>query len=278
MRGSMTVGRPVTAAAHPAAAAFPAALSLSAPVTVTADATPHTKGAWVELIAATATEAQFLFVSYNGSQVTGAATEQLLDVGFGAAASEVVKVANIPTGAATAVSATTPSVINARLIPIFVPKGTRVSARVQSVVTVATISVRAGLCASRVNLQSPTACDTYGANTATSRGVNMPTSDTYAEVTATTTQPYQALIVLPLAATLTITAAVVDVTIAIGASGSEVAFGVTQFTSGTNEGAALTVSMPPLFPGHIPAGSRIACKQSTGATTRDVIVIGVPYA
>jgi hypothetical protein len=251
----------------------PSPIEYSASVTVTASATPHTKGAWAELIASTSATATGLLIFPSGSSATGNDTRMLLDIGTGAAASETVKVANIPTGGLVAVgNGAGPSM--ALYVPLAVPSGTRIAARIQGVVASDTLAVV--VATSDGTGDGVTSLDTLGADTANSRGVNMPTSDTYVEVTASTARAYRALIVMPCAgASTNMTSESSTFTLATGGAGSEVAVGVYQTSTGATETMA-GLGPCAVFTGTFSAGSRIACKQSVGRNYRDVIVIGVP--
>jgi hypothetical protein len=75
-------------------------IDTSDPVTFTCDATAHVKGAWVEAVASTTSEANQLFLTVYNINVNGQATGTLIDVGIGAAGSEVVVAENIAVGGA----------------------------------------------------------------------------------------------------------------------------------------------------------------------------------
>lgn len=245
---------------------------ISTSVTVTASATPHTKGLWSELVASTSTQSQFLtlFLVTATSQAT-TSTPILMDIGFGAAASEVVVIPNLSLGAMDIGYSVT--------FPINVPKGTRIAARIQGAVISETAIIVVSLSKS-VGFNAPARIDTYGVDTATSLGVPLPTSNTYAEVTASTTQPYQMLIAsVAVGSTSTVWAnATSTYTVAVGASGSEVAIATFDVRTSTNETFFLAALHGVSVVGHVPAGTRIAVKQQTGADYRGVIVHGVRYS
>ena len=247
---------------------YPKFVEESASVTVTADTSAHTKGAWAELIASAASDSSVLFLQITGISATTVNTASLLDVGIGAAGFETVIVANVGAGGASAAS---------YMLPVKIPKRTRVSARLQSLVTGGkTGSVSAVLCTT-VLPWSPSTLDTYGATTATSSGTNMPTSNTYVELTAATTRAYQGVVVSPTLNGGAVAAETVTYTVGVGAVGVESTHGATRIVEGSTEFILQLNGAPTYLPGHIPSGARLACKQSTGRNYRDVILIGVPY-
>lgn len=84
----------------------------------------HTKGAWVEVVASTPFAGCGLFVGV--SDVAGQTSRYLVDIGIGAAGSEEVLIANL----AITMVLYKPTWI-AALLPIAVPKGSRLSVRHQ---------------------------------------------------------------------------------------------------------------------------------------------------
>jgi hypothetical protein len=119
--------------------------------TPVASATPHTKGSWIQLVAATTADIYGLLVfSTTNTSSSAADSSSLLDVGVGASGSEVVAVADLAMGyrgaglgasgaevvavpniCATASSAEslTPTDQGAWLVDV--PAGTRIAARYQ---------------------------------------------------------------------------------------------------------------------------------------------------
>lgn len=239
--------------------------------------TSNALGAWTAGFTTTA-DTQCLLISVYGMFVSATDTRGLVDIGTGASGSETTIISSLPAG----FSHTTQALGFFYMIPVSIPSGTTVSARLRSFVASDSATVQiAALTDGSFNYRRSlaTTVDTIGANTANSRGTNMPTSDTYVELTAATTQPYRMLAMLPCGGTGTAYAsATVTYTLATGPSGSEVVQGTRSITSNSTE--YIYASNTPfdygLFYGPFPQGTRIACKQSTGATYRDVIVIGIP--
>lgn len=150
--------------------------------TVTAHATPHTKGSYAQLVASTTYESFGFWLAVAGSATSAARTDQLLDVAIGAAASEVVILSNLLVGWRNL-----PTVAPYWVwIPLYIPKGTRVSARIQALITVDVLDVQIQLNegANGMPGQIFSGCDAYGIDTATSQGTSHTPGNTGAESTA----------------------------------------------------------------------------------------------
>jgi hypothetical protein len=256
---------------------WPRTVERSASTTVTADAVAHTKGAWTELIASTDAASRWLFVDVVSAS-NGTNTGMLLDIGTGASGSETVRIANI--GAGHKGSVVAQSVINSfsMLFPLNVASGTRIAARIQAITASRTATVAVSVLTDDGLHAIPTTLDTIGADTAASRGTNAPTSNTYAQVTASTSQAYQALVPTFTGATGTMANETSTFTIGTGASGSEQT--LTEFTVSETNNELLGLGLGqqvPIYVGHIPSGTRLAVKQSAARNYRDVVLIGVPY-
>lgn len=252
-------------------------------VSVSGDATTLLYGNWTQLVASTQYDTTYLSVSISGVGSNAVDTSALLDIALGAASSEQAIISSIPAG----YSLNTSSILAAGSIgislffPIYIPKGSRISARLLAKVTNDTADVTIGLFQDLTG-RAPRFIDTYGANTVSARGTNMPTTNTYTQITSSTTKPYSALIIAPAAGGVTsfTTTERCTYTLAIGSSGNEIVVGSMNVAVSSQEALWNPVSGPVgIFPGHYPAGTRIACKYSgTTRTYRDVIVYGVPYA
>lgn len=97
-------------------------------------AVAHTKGSWVQLIAATAVEYKWVCLTIAGN-VLGAQTTWLLDLGIGANPNEKVLLPNIVLHGGTSTDRPLPPVL---CLPLRVPAGARLSVRAQCNVTTAT--------------------------------------------------------------------------------------------------------------------------------------------
>lgn len=246
-------------------------------VTMTADASAHTKGAWVEVITSVAAIADWTWVHVRAVSSSSSDTSALMDIGVGGSGSEVPVVNNIPIGSAGGLSF---------ILPLRFLTGERIACRMQSITGGRTGKVGIQLASSAVpGGRSPRYLDTYGVDTATSTAVNVPTSDTYVEITSATTQPYAGLIPIVSIGGAVVSQATVIQTTAVGASGSEVALGTGTWVTTTAEQILSTpqnaLAGSPfggLVAHHIPAGTRIAGKHAVGRTYAGVGVLAVPYA
>lgn len=256
---------------------MPQLIEWSAAVTVTSGALAYVYGSWIELIASSAEDSTYISVNSSDLFVSGADSSGLIDIGIGSSGSEQVLISSVPCG----YSLNGNGLLS--FFPIFIPKGSRLSVRRINRVPGDPHSVTIGLYKDQTG-RSPKFIDTYGANIVTSstaRGTNMPTSDTYVQITSSTTRPYKALMMLPVAGG-TSSFGVTErstYTLAIGQSGSEKIIATMPVDVNANEYIFSPLAgLPGFSVGHFPAGTRISCKQSIGRTFRDVIVYGVPYA
>lgn len=229
--------------------------------TVTANASAHTKGAWTELIASTAAEADALDIDVGGVSQSGVNTAVLLDIGVGAAASESVIIPDVAVGSAA-------FLVNSRLgisfrVPVKVPRGSRIAARIQSIVTggkTASVSVRPVFSANPVPMG--TTVDVIGTDTSTSQAAaTSGTVGTWTEI-GTTVRPYDALVFVPSMASAGVIQAERPMFLGVGPSGAEVAIhsrisavvGVTENFRLCDGPAGAVVQR------YIPPGTRLAVK------------------
>lgn len=240
-----------------------------ATVSVQADATPHVKGAWTELFASSVNETNFVVLDVINS-AGSTATEGLLDIGIGAAGSETVVIPNAVGGEISADSSTKSTYI----FPLNIPKGSRIAARLQNVTASRTASVNISLL--QADLRSPSSIDALGVTTASSRGTNVLT--TYTEIVASTSVPYQGIIVAAMNAGTATASETITFTTAIGAASSEIDIATNVFTSNAAEFVGRSIrSSNFICYRHIAAGSRLSVKTSVGRSYRDVILYGIPY-
>jgi len=247
--------------------------------TLTASATAHTKGSWAQLIASTSAECTALGINIGNVAVSNADTAMLVDIGVGAAGSEVVRVENIAVGGATLLARGSGGLFF--MLPLRIAAGSRIAARCQSVRTSGTGVIHCAPMAMGASHVVPTAVDVLGASTADSRGTAMSgASGTWVEITGSTARDYSAVLVIPSIIGTTITTArAVRYTIGIGAAGAEVAIGSTLADYTTLE-RVQTYGASPYLPMsyRIPAGSRIAVQHDIAANPGQIAacVIGVP--
>lgn len=248
-----------------------------ASVTVTADSVAHTYGAWTELISSLSNDTRMLSVSVAGIRANGTNTASVVSLGIGASGSETEFVAFATGGVGEAGAAYAMAGIHIQL-PIGLPSGTRIAARFQSIR--ALVGVTCLLNVTSFNADSygfattNRTLDTLGLDVASSTGVSIAGSNVYSEIVASTTQAYRGLVLVPSMAA-TATGNTIAMTVAVGSSGSEIDLGSVLLQA---NGGETIISTPSYFvPAFIPAGSRIAVKQSSAATFFDATVIGVPF-
>jgi hypothetical protein len=243
---------------------------------VTASATPHVKGAWVELVPSTTGDIHLLEVATTGSATSTSATSTLMDIGIGAAASETVIVPNVPMGYRRDLMVYS--------IPILIPSGSRIALRCQSAVGSKNPTVFARGYRSTNGVIPAPYCTTYGADTATSLGVAITAGSTntktaWTEITSATTERLGGIVVgLQANGSSAVANGSVLVDIGVGAAASEtvvvpniyVALTSTE-QMGTHSGFCYAVD--------IPRGARLAVRYQTSTTTNglDVVAIGVPW-
>jgi hypothetical protein len=247
--------------------------------TATASATVNTKGSWVQLIASTSANSSLLSIDLSQISVSNTGTATLLDIGTGASGSETVLLSNIAAGSARSfITASSNNRLNFS-VPVKIASGTRIAARIQgerasqtAVIDVATVD--AGDYAT-----APTAVDTYGGDTATSKGASF-TGTSWTQVTASTSQAYRAIVAVPSMATggakNNATSYVFD--IGVGASGSEVAFGKVRCLGSNVECVEVLLPYATMFARNIPSGSRLAIRSSTSQdiSMMGMTLIGIP--
>lgn len=138
--------------------------------TITANATPHTKGATpTQLIASTAADSYAIQVHVHNNATSNATTSTLLDIMTGGSGSEVVLIPDLMAGWVLPVASS--NAWCTYTFPIFIPSGTRLSARSQSAVASKTCSVaitlmqrpsQLGYVGTRVTAYGVTAASSYG--------------------------------------------------------------------------------------------------------------------
>lgn len=154
--------------------------------TVTASGTTHTKGSYAQLIASTGANAIGITLAIHNVGVASTNARMLVDIAIGGAGSEQIIIPNLMAGNAAAWNASS----NGGCVyhfPIFIPAGSRISARCQASTASDTCNVVAWLHQGRLSPgqwvgQRVTA---YGADTANSSGVAHTPGSTNAYATAT---------------------------------------------------------------------------------------------
>jgi hypothetical protein len=163
--------------------------------TITANATPHAKGTTpTQLIASTAADSYAIQVHVHNNATSNVSTSTLLDIMTGGSGSEVVLIPDLMAGWVHPVSTT--NTWRTYTFPIFIPAGTRLSARSQSVVASKTCSVgitllqrptQLGYVGTRVTAYGVTAASSYG--TLHTAGATSTYGATPGQLTASSTNP-----------------------------------------------------------------------------------------
>lgn len=243
------------------------------------NASANTKGAWTQLIASTAFEAQGFYASFRG---VVASQDVLFDIGIGGAGSEQAIISNM------AFSQQTLRVAAGVYIPLNIPKGSRISARAQATlggglaVSIALYPVALGL----KHAEGFGRTVTMGANTADSGGTSVDpggsanTKGAWSEISSSCPIDVQWLIVcITNQNNSATTTTVFAIDIGVGGAGSEVVI-IPDLFSVVDSGIDTPEPQYYSIPVQIPAGSRVAARAQCGitdATDRliDITLIGV---
>jgi hypothetical protein len=247
-------------------------------VSITANTSAHTKGAYSEIIAATSDDAALMVLVAKDVHTSTANTATLLDIATGASGAETNILSDIAIGGALTTAGPTGVAV---AIPFKISSGTRLSARIQSVVTGGkTATAQAFL----FNIGSdyataPTSVDVIGGNTANSEGISFSgASGTWVEATASTSRAYRAVAIVPSTHNGNIPTVAVRMELGVGAAGSEQDFGMTNASYANNESVQAAPPYLSLFGRSIPAGTRLAVRHdiATGPDRFGFTLIGIP--
>lgn len=184
---------------------FPATPSpTAAGTTVTSSATVYTKGAsYTQIFAATTYESYGFWISIGGTGASATRTDTLIDIAIGGSGSEQIIVPNLLCGWRNVFSVNPMSLF----LPIYIPKGARVSARTACATASKAVQVQITLMGGSSGVASPcyAGCHAYGV-TYTAGTVCSGTSHTpgntgvessFASIGSTTTRDYRAALVIP---------------------------------------------------------------------------------
>lgn len=252
------------------------ASSTRATATATASATPHTKGSWTEVIATTISPANLVLLYLTvATAANGVDTSTLLDIGIGAAGSEVAIVPDLAVGYAP--------VGLTYSIPVNIPVGSRVAVRCQSAVISKTVAVQVTFAQNPNGRRSASSLVSIGVDSATSHGVGLAapgvahTKTAWTQIIAATAEPFEAFLVgMQGNADLSFGAGAALVDIGYGAAGSEVVLAPDLPLNMTST-EIITGQSPNLIPARLPAGTRLAARWQCASTSNslDVSLYGV---
>lgn len=249
-------------------------------VVLTAGGSAHTKAAsYTTIIASSSFDARLMVVQLGWWG--GGAVDFLVDIAVGAASSEVIIANNLHFSSGTGDYCTQFE------FPIFVPAGTRISARCQATTASRTLRCAVTLGTHGFLPSSPlSVITTYGANTADSGGVQVDpggtieTKGAYSEITSSLTFDISYFVLAVGIQNNTVrTSARFLMDIAVGAAGSEVILLPDQFYVCASTGDCLLPASI-CWPCSIPAGTRVAARAACSindAADRlfDVVLYGV---
>jgi hypothetical protein len=256
--------------------ASPNIINSGVSITVNANATANTKGNWTQLIASSSSNTSFIFVGVSNIGATATNTATLLDIGIGASGSETAIIGDVAVGASGSFSQGAANIYG---VPFKIPSGTRISARIQSVVTSKFSSISAFLMDLGNYNTAPTSVDVIGADTANSKGISFSgASGSWNEAIASTSRDYRAVCCVLSSHNSDVAGITITWDVGIGASGSEVVFGGGRAPVSSNEVISNATPYNYLFGRKIPAGSRLAVRHNIAANPDryGFTLIGVP--
>lgn len=243
-------------------------------VSVATSASAHTKGSWVEVIASTSAEADLLTLYYAGTNASSGNGLALADIGIGVAGAETVLVENIQVGNSPARTS--------HDIPINVPAGSRLSVRWQAARASATAATFGLMPQTIDGFTAPSTIDTIGANTGTSGGVVLTSSNNvYTQITAAAAQDYQGFVVTAGCSNTAMNAGVTVFDLGVGASGSEVPY-LSNHPWNQTASEEMLVNFPlgsTYISVDVEAGTRVSARLITSQasyTGYNVVLLGVP--
>lgn len=247
--------------------------------TITTGATPHVLTAYTEIVASLSQNVQTLNIQIAANSSNGTNTSCLMNIAIGGAGSETVVVANLDVGMKAQ------NYTNQIIIPIRLDKGTRVSFNLQSAAASKGYSFKFVFGKNDKKMRNlQTYVDTYGADTANSRGTQVSTpgstntKGSYSEITASTNRAYQGFFITVGGYDETaISSGGQGIDIAIGSAGNETIIEA-DIPTVTATSEAVDLPIPALFRKHIPAGTRISARFSRNVSSQlDIIFHGIPY-
>lgn len=236
----------------------------------------NTPGTWVAMHTAAPFPVSGFRITLGkvGLATAASNTQTLLDIGSGAAGSEVLIAQDIAIGGTLAFASWD--------LPLSVPIGTRISVRTRSAVASKAVTMAMWLYGGTES-ESGYKAVTYGQVTATSRGTTLtaPTSINTIEapwtvITAATTSPARFLVVgISAPNTATATAADILVDIGIGVAASEGTI-LTDIPCSMSINEDIMFPAPLTFPVSIPVGSRLVARYrgtSTAVTSSPTVTL-----
>lgn len=243
----------------------------------------NVKGAWVQLVAASARDAHSVVLEIGLDSGTSGIPGFLIDIGIGASGSEQIIVPNLFYDQRAEFSE---AVLCMFRLPLKVPAGSRLAARVQCVTASATFRVSAQLVSGEPSEDSVSRVYAYGVDTATSRGTEIDpgatvdTKGAWVQLVASSDELSGLFITLGHGPVDTTTGCRYLIDIGVGAAASEQVIVSNIAVDSIIDGNLLLPAITDLFRTKIPAGSRLAVRaqsSTVSATERqfDVALYGV---
>lgn len=238
--------------------------------------TANTKGSWVQSVASLSADVYGVLVDCASFAFVGTNCSMLFDIGVGAAASEVVVVPDLPMGGVQNANA---NQSGQWFIPIFIPRGSRVSIRIASAVGGRSVLIRLTYFGSLNGKKPSDKIVAMGVVSAGSRGTvltapgSINTKGAWTQIIASTVEGFEGLLVSVDGGGATSQAgssALLD--IGMGASGSErVIIPDLLLASGAGVTSSWMISPHGAYPVRVPTGVRLAARYQAS------VVAGVTF-
>lgn len=247
-------------------------VGLASFVNVATASSSSSKGAWAQVFSSTAANVTHLYLSNLGANWASNDGSMLLDIGVGASGSETAILSNIAIGGCSYPIA----------IPVAIPSGSRVAARVQGLRTSYSQFINFAAYSTADYSRLPTSIDAIGVNASTLKGVALSgSSGTYTEITSSTSKDYEQFLIVPSCNSTTNGSLGGTLTLAYGAAGSEVDVGSIGIVSNSGQNSISPASGTATLLGgrFAPAGTRLSIKHNLSSTAGYAVsLIGIPYA
>lgn len=222
-----------------------------------ASATPHTLGPWSEIDASVAQDCSGLWIaSATVIGVSATVTSMILELGFGAAAAELMQVQLFVGSQAIGVFA---------YVPLHIPAGTRLSGRIQGAVVsdIYTPLVILEYCRGRFGFGGYSVGEAIGLNAATSAPTTGDLTDNaFDQAIASTVNPYRALSLHYGSIVTNQSAGTGSIDVAVGAAAAEVILGQWYFQVSGGE-QLVTQAGVSFIEVNIPVGARLSIRKNS---------------
>lgn len=252
------------------------------PGTTVTGGAANTKGSYAQLIASSAFDCYAILVEFNDNRAAGVARTGLCDIAIGAAASETVIIPNLNCGYAGDGADSNACGGQRYFFPLYIPSGSRISARMQSAAGAVTTRTFVHLFGGPTRpVWAGTTVTDYGTNLATSRGATVVPGTagegTWTQVVASTTQAHSYVAAgFGLDGSTNVAASIGYFDLGLGAA-TEVAI-IENMPYGMSSAEQVAFYYPIGIAAPVASGTRIAARayQRTGvASNIDVIAYGV---